>query len=187
MADTANQNEVETLREVDPSGLVIVKYPDPRLQAICTPLAKVDDSIRAVIDRMFKLMFDARGVGLAAPQVGLAVRVFVASPTFDAGDRRVYINPELLASDGVQDGEEGCLSFPGITCKVKRKKIVTVRAMDRDGNVFEETGEDLAARIFQHEVDHLDGRLLIDRMGTVAKLANRRALRELEEAFTDAQ
>ena len=183
MADIANRSEVERVLDVDASGLVVVKYPDPRLEQICMPLAKVDDSVRAVIHRMFELMFEARGVGLAAPQVGLAVRLFVASPTFDPADCRVYVNPEIIASDGAQDGEEGCLSFPGITCKIKRKKIVTVRALDRDGNVFEETGEDLPARIFQHEIDHLDGKLLVDRMGTVAKLANRRTLRELEEAF----
>jgi peptide deformylase len=183
MADIAKRNEVERVLDVDASGLAIVKYPDPRLERICEPLSRVDASVRAVIDRMFMLMFEARGVGLAAPQVGIAVRLFVASPAFDPDDRRVYVNPEIIASDGVQDGEEGCLSFPGINCKVKRKKIVTVRAMDRDGNVFEETGEDLPARIFQHEIDHLDGRLLVDRMGTVAKLANRRLLRELEEDF----
>jgi len=183
MADIANRNEVERVLDVDASGLFIVKYPDPRLAVTCEPLARVDDSVRAVIDRMIELMFEARGVGLAAPQVGIAARMFVASPTFDPADRRVYVNPEIIASDGVQDGEEGCLSFPGITCKVKRKKIVTVRAMDRDGNAFEEDGEDLTARIIQHEIDHLDGRLLVDRMGTVARLANRRLLRELEEDF----
>jgi peptide deformylase len=183
MADIANQNEAATVLDVDASGLVIVKYPDPRLRQTCAPLARVDDSVRAVLDRMFELMFAARGVGLAAPQVGLAVRLFVASPTFGPADRRVYVNPEIIASDAAQDGDEGCLSFPGITCKIKRKRIVTVRAMDRDGNLFEETGEDLPARIFQHEIDHLDGRLLVDRMGTVARLANRRTLRELEEAF----
>ena len=183
MADIANRNEVARVLDVDASGLVIVKYPDPRLGQICTPLARVDDCVRAVLDRMFELMFGAHGVGLAAPQVGLAVRLFVASPMFDPGDRRAYVNPEIIAFDGMQDGDEGCLSFPGITCKVKRKRIVTIRALDREGNVFEETSEDLPARIFQHEIDHLDGRLLIDRMGTVAKLANRRALRELEEDF----
>jgi len=185
MTDIANRGEVERVLDVDASGLVIVKYPDPRLEVVCTPLARVDDSVRAVLDRMFKLMFDARGVGLAGPQVGLAVRMFVASPTFDPADRRAYVNPEIIASDGVQDGDEGCLSFPGITCNIRRKKTVTIRAMDRDGNVFEEMGEDLAARVFQHEIDHLDGRLLVDRMGTVAKLANRRTLRELEEAFAE--
>ncbi len=169
--------------DVDPADLCIVRYPDPRLKQICTPLEKVDDSVLAVIDRMFELMFEFRGVGLAGPQVGLGVRLFVASPTFDPGDCRMYINPEIISSDGMQDGEEGCLSFPNISCRIKRKRVATIRALGRDGKVFEETGEDLLARIFQHETDHLSGRLLIDRMGTVAKLSNRRALKELEETF----
>ncbi len=183
MTDIENRKETDKALDADPASLCIVRYPDPRLSQICMPLEKVDDSVRAVIDRMFELMFGFRGVGLAAPQVGLLVRMFVASPTFDPGDRRVYVNPEIIASDGMQDGDEGCLSFPNISCRVKRKRVVTIRATGRDGKAFEETGEDLAARIFQHESDHLDGRLLIDRMGTVAKLANRRALKELEEAF----
>ena len=157
--------------------------PDPVLRRKAKRISALDTKIQKLIDDMLETTPAAWGVGLAAPQVGLAVRLFVASPAFDPADRRVYVNPEIIASDGVQDGDEGCLSFPGITCKVKRRKIVTIRAMDRDGNVFEETGEDLPARIFQHEIDHLEGRLLVDRMGTVAKLANRRALRELEEAF----
>jgi len=180
-----NQTAEETAKvlDINPADLCIVRYPDPRLKQICTPLEKVDDSVLAVIDRMFELMFEYRGVGLAGPQVGLEVRLFVASPTFDPGDRRVYINPEIISSDGLQDGDEGCLSFPNISCRIKRKKVATIRAMGRDGEVFEETGEDLLARIFQHETDHLNGQLLVDRMGTVAKLSNRRALKELESAF----
>lgn len=183
MTDVENRKETDEALDADPASLCIIRYPDPRLRQICEPLEKVDDSVRAVIDRMFELMFESRGVGLAAPQVGLTVRLFVASPTFVPDDRRVYVNPEIIASDGVQDSDEGCLSFPDISCRIKRKRVVTVQAMGRDGKAFEETGEDLAARIFQHEIDHLDGRLLVDRMGTVAKLANRRALKELEEAF----
>ena len=137
-------------------------------------------------EKMFELMFQARGVGLAAPQVGLTVRLFVASPTYEPTDQRVYINPSILSADGTQEGEEGCLSFPGIVCNIKRANVVTIQATNLDGQVFQETGEGLAARIFQHESDHLDGRLLTDRMGTVARLANRRALRDLEEEFAEA-
>jgi len=171
------------IRQVDPLALSIVHYPDPRLREICTPVDEVDDSVRALIDRMFELMFASRGVGLAAPQMGITARLFIASPTFEENDRRVYINPTIISTDGVQDGEEGCLSFPGIACKIKRKKIATIRALNRAGEQFEETAEDLAARILQHETDHLDGKLLVDRMGSVARLTHRRALRELEEKF----
>jgi len=186
MTDITNRKENEETNKAlcaDPAALCVIRYPDPRLRQVCAALERVDDSVRTVIDRMFELMFESRGVGLAGPQVGLMVRMFVASPTFGPEDRRMYVNPEIITSDGAQDGEEGCLSFPGISCKLKRKRVVTVRAMGRDGEFFEETAEDLPARIIQHEVDHLDGRLLIDRMGTVAKLANRRTLKELEEDF----
>jgi len=173
----------EIIRRVELSGLRIVKHPDPRLREACGELPGVSDALRALVDRMFELMFAARGVGLAAPQVGVSVRLFVASPSFEDADRRVYINPRLLTLEGSQDGDEGCLSFPGISCRVKRANVATIRAMGLDGNVFEETGMELLARIFQHEMDHLDGTLLVNRMGSLAKLAHRRALKELEEDF----
>lgn len=183
MTESSNSKSPERILDVDPAGLVVVKYPDPILNQVAAPLPGVDDSVRAVIDRMFEIMFETRGVGLAGPQVGLGIRLFVASPSFHPDDRHVYVNPEIINADGVQEDEEGCLSVPGVNGKIKRKRIATIRALDRDGNEFEETGEDLTARIFQHETDHLNGKLLIDRMGTVARLANRRALRDLEKAF----
>lgn len=179
----SEKDKAVTVLDVNPSSLAIIKYPDPRLQEVAEPLPGVDDNVRAIIDRMFELMFAARGVGLAAPQVALGVRLIVASPTFQQDDRRVFINPEIVDSDGTQDGEEGCLSLPGVNCKIKRKRVVTVRALDREGIVFEQTAEDLPARIIQHEIDHLDGKLLTDRMSTVAKLVSRRTLKELEAAY----
>ena len=176
----------EKIAQIDPAELKVIHYPDPRLKETCTPLERIDDSVRALIDRMFELMFEYRGVGLAAPQVGVTVRLFVASPTFEPEDRRVYINPRIVDGEGSQTGEEGCLSFPGISCKVRRQKIATIHALDREGAEFEETGEDLTARIFQHEIDHLEGRLLVDRMGSVSRLAHRKALKELQEAFEGA-
>jgi peptide deformylase len=143
--------------------LAIIKYPDPRLREMCSEIGEVNDEVRALAERMFELMFESRGVGLAAPQVGITSRMFVASPSFAEDDRRVYINPRIVDLAGSQDGEEGCLSFPGVACK--------------------ETGEELVARIFQHETDHLDGRLLVERMGSVARLANRRLLKDLETAY----
>lgn len=177
----------EQINATDIDALRIVHYPDPRLMQMCRPLDVVDAAVRRLAAKMFELMFDFHGVGLAGPQVGLTVRLFVASPTFDPSDLRVYINPRILSSEGSQDGEEGCLSFPGISCTIKRANIATIEATDLDGQVFQETGEGLTARIFQHESDHLDGRLLVDRMGSVAKLANRRALKDLEEEFAEAK
>jgi len=175
-------NGNEKIRQADLPCLKIIYYGDPRLREICTPIDEVDSSVRALVERMFELMFSSRGVGLAAPQVGVTVRLFIASPTFQTDDRRVYINPRIISVDGWQDGEEGCLSFPGITCRIKRRRLATIEATDLDGKAFEETGEELTARIFQHETDHLNGELLVDRMGSVARLANRRALKQLEEA-----
>ena len=174
----------ERIRQADLDKLRIIHYPDPRLREACTPVEPVDESVRALAEKMIELMAAASGVGLAAPQVGVTVRLFVAVPTEDPTDRRVYINPEIVAVDGAQDGEEGCLSFPDISCRIKRYETATIRARGLDGELFEETGTGLTARIYQHESDHLDGRLLVDRMGTVAKLAARRALKDLEEEFT---
>ena len=177
--DLVNAADIDSLR--------IIRYPDPRLQTMCAPLAVVDGAVRRLAAKMFELMFQARGVGLAAPQVGLTVRLFVASPSFEPSDLRVYVNPRIVSMEGTQDGEEGCLSFPGISCNIKRAEISVIEATNLEGQLFQETGEGLAARIFQHESDHLDGRLLVDRMGSVAKLSNRRALKELEEEFAEAK
>ncbi len=172
------------IHAADPAQLRIIHYPDPRLRETCTPVDDpTDPAVGELVSRMFELMFESRGVGLAAPQVGVTVRLFVASPTFDPSDCHVFINPEIVAVDGRQDGEEGCLSFPDIHCKVRRHDTVTLRAAGLDGEIFEQTGKELTARIFEHESDHLDGRLLVDRMSRVAKLANRRALGNLEAAF----
>jgi peptide deformylase len=173
----------EKIRQADLDTLRVVHYPDPRLREVSTPIEQIDESVRALTEKMFDLMVVASGVGLAAPQVGVTVRLFVGIPTEDPNDRRVYINPEIVAVDGSDDGDEGCLSFPGITCRVKRFETATIRAQGLDGELFEETGTGLAARIYQHESDHLDGRLLVDRMGTVAKLAARRTLKDLVEEY----
>ena len=166
-------------------SLKIIHYPDRRLGEESTGVDEVDAEVRELVDKMFELMFAAPGVGLAAPQVGITIRLFIASPTAEDSDRGVYVNPEIVSVQGAQENEEGCLSIPGVTCKLKRPGIVTIRAMSLEGEVFEETAEGLLARIFMHELDHLDGRLILERMGAVAKLASRRTLKELEEQFTE--
>lgn len=175
------------IKRVNVAALQIIYYGDPRLEEVCTPVDAVDESVRALVERMFELMFAASGVGLAAAQVGVTVRLFVASPTVSPADRHVYINPEIIAVDGWQDGEEGCLSFPGMQCRIKRRNTATIRATNLDGETFEETAEALAARIIQHEMDHLEGRLLVDRMGSVARLAHRMALNELRQRHAEAK
>lgn len=171
------------LQSIDIPNLGLVKYPDPRLREACRVVEQFGDPLRALVARMFEVMYRSGGVGLAAPQVGLSLRLFVANPTLEPDDERVYVNPELIANSGSQDGDEGCLSFPGVSCKVKRYNVTTIRAQDVEGAAFEETGEELLARIFQHEYDHLEGVLLVDRMSPVAKIANRRLLKELEGSY----
>jgi len=176
----------DKIQAADLASLQVIKYPDPRLREICTPVETIDEPLIRLVERMWQLMLDSRGVGLAAPQVGVTVRLFAASPSFSPEDLRVYINPRIIEVSGTVEEEEGCLSFPQVFTKVKRNATLRVEAIDLEGNTFQEDCDDLHSRIVQHEIDHLDGRLLIDRMGTVSKLANRRALKELEAQFDSA-
>lgn len=163
--------------------LSIVHYPHAVLRQKAEPIAEVTDEIKAVAAKMIELMHQAPGVGLAAPQVGLPWRMFVANPTGEEGDDRVYINPELISPGGGNAArDEGCLSLPNITVEVTRPAEITIRATDLKGQAFEESGSDLLARIWQHEYDHLDGVLIIDKMSPMDRMANRRAIKELEEA-----
>ena len=172
------------LENVDISALSLVKYPDPVLMEVCRPVSAVDERIGRLARRMFEVMYSSRGVGLAAPQVGVPIRLFVANPSDQPGEQEgVYVNPEIVAACGSEVGEEGCLSLPMVTCKVKRATQVTVRATDLEGRPFEHSAEGLLARVFQHEMDHLNGILLSDRMSPVARLANRRTLKELREEY----
>ena len=172
---------------LDVSKLRLIHYPDPRLKEVCEPVRDPSArGVRRLIERMWELLIKHSGVGLAGPQVGVTVRLFVTSPTCQTGDLHAYINPRIVSAEGSQEEPEGCLSFPGISCPIKRSNIVTVEAVRPDGEIFRETAEGLAARIIQHECDHLDGRLLVDRMGSVAKLTNRRALKQLEADFAKA-
>lgn len=170
----------------DLDSLKVVKYPDPRLREVCTPIDEITDDVRSLAAKMKEIMFANNGVGLAASQVGVTVRLFVTSPSFQEDDFHVYINPEIISSEKPITDEEGCLSFPGIYCKIKRPSVVTVRALDLDGNEIREIYTELAARAFQHELDHLNGILLADRMGSLARMVNRSALAELAEEYQAA-
>ncbi len=166
--------------------LKIVLWPDPRLRKISQPVTAIDASISSLSARMFELMREAKGVGLAAPQVGWNIRLFVANPTGQPGDDKVYINPELRDADGEADEEEGCLSLPGITATILRSTTMKIRAQGLDGQWFEETSDAFPARVWQHEFDHLNGTLLMDRMGPAEKMAAKKKLKELEDKFAEA-
>ena len=170
------------LENIDLSALTITRYPAGVLAQPTRLVEVFDEKLAALTRRMFELMYQAKGVGLAGTQVGLSLRLFVANPNGAPGEgEAVYVNPRILSMDGSAVGEEGCLSVPGIQVKIKRATRVTIRAQDLSGKEFEQTGEGLLARIFQHETDHLDGTLVVNRMSVVARLANRRTLKELEE------
>ncbi|MBX6332896.1 MAG: peptide deformylase [Gemmatimonadaceae bacterium] len=157
----------------------------PILRQETRPVEVVTDEIRRLIDDMFATMYAAKGIGLAAPQVGRSERLTV----IDVGDDRqlVLINPEIVLAEGKQRAEEGCLSIPDIYGEVERAARVVVRALDRDGKPFELEGTELLARCIQHEVDHLHGRLFIDYLSVVkrrAALAKWEKLRKGEKSHT---
>jgi peptide deformylase len=163
--------------------LKIIHWPDPRLLKISKPVENFDASLRLLAQKMLDLMRAAKGVGLAAPQVGMNLRLFVANPDGQPGNDRVYVNPILSDPSGQDEAEEGCLSLPGIHVNVVRSKTIRIAAQDLDGKSFDQEECGYLARIWQHEFDHLNGTLLTDRMGPVARMANRKVLKEMEDEY----
>jgi len=175
---------MDPLADVDLSSLSIVKYPAEVLRRESLPVEATDERLGELAREMFRIMYAAKGVGLAAPQVGVGVRLFVANPQgAPGGPEGVFINPRIIDREGQALLEEGCLSVPGVRSRIKRNAVITVAAVDLAGRPFEMTGEGLLARIFQHEVDHLAGTLILNRMSAVARLANRRTIKDLEEEY----
>jgi peptide deformylase len=164
----------------DPASLEIVNYPAPVLKQVAANVEEFDDWLRAVVSRMKNLMVEHKGVGLAAPQVGLPLRLFIWSPEGELAEAKAFINPEFSQERGKVDGEEGCLSLPDIRAKITRFEHVKVSALDEFGKPFEMDLDEFPARIVQHENDHLEGILILDRMSPVAKLKNRVKIAELE-------
>jgi peptide deformylase len=176
-------------------SLRIVEFPDPVLRRRAAEVPAITDEVRQVAGRMVELMREAEGVGLAAPQVGLAWRLFVAEVPENEEEGRtaqgeapsattgpvVYVNPVLSAPGGeLEPFVEGCLSLPEIRGEVRRPALVTITATGLDGRVFTQRGSGLLARCWQHEVDHLDGVLILDRMSQASRLKNRKKIRDLE-------
>jgi peptide deformylase len=162
----------------------ILHYPDPRLREKARPVAEITTEIRQLIEDMAETMYAAPGVGLAATQIGEAHRIFVIDIASDdePSQLRVFINPEIVARDGDLVWEEGCLSFPGVTEDIDRAAKIRVRALGVDGKPFELEAEQLLAVAVQHELDHLDGVLMIDRMGALKKRIVDRKMRRRESS-----
>jgi peptide deformylase len=159
--------------------LEILEFPDPRLRTVAKPVEKVDDELRKLIDDMFETMYACPGIGLAATPVDVHQRLIVMDLSEDQTQPRVFINPEITPlTDEVAPYEEGCLSVPGFYEKVQRPARVHIKALDRDGNTFEEEADELLATCIQHEIDHLDGKLFVD---YVSRLKRDRIKKKLEK------
>ncbi len=157
----------------------IVTYPDPVLRETAEPVGQIDQKILDLLDQMQESMYEDEGVGLAAPQVGVSKRIIVV----DGGEGLVnLINPEIISSNDETEGvEEGCLSLPGIRVTVSRPTEVTVTGMNEKGEPVRYEASDLMARIFQHEIDHLNGTLIIDHLSTLQRGLLKSKLRQLEK------
>jgi peptide deformylase len=158
----------------------VVCYPSDVLRQKADNVTEFDEALRQTARDMIETMYAANGVGLAAQQVGLTIRMAVLNCDGKPGDELVLVNPEIIDSSGKLTSEEGCLSFPGIFSKIQRAAQVKVRYQDLDGNEQTLEAGGLPARAVQHELDHLDGVLICDRMSRVQRMANRRALKMLE-------
>lgn len=173
----------------------IVQFPHPALRFPSRPLTAIDQEVRRVAGEMLELMYNARGLGLAANQVAWPFQLFVMNPDHEQpGQERVLINPVILERKGTIEGEEGCLSFPDLFQKVRRAKVVKVQAYDLEGKLVEIVTSslpsplaELTSRVLQHEYDHLHGTLFIDKMGPLGKLSARNDLKKFEHQFRKAQ
>jgi peptide deformylase len=161
----------------------IVLYPDPVLKRRCASVEDFGPGPRKLAEHMLRLMHQAEGVGLAAPQVGVSLRLFVCNVTPDPAQDRVFVNPRFLDLSGADESAEGCLSLPGVNVAMRRASRAVMEAQDLDGRFVQVTAEGLLARVWQHETDHLDGILIIDHMSAADAIANRKAIRQLKADF----
>jgi peptide deformylase len=186
MSETKTEIEATTVVSTDADGTKvhpIVKYPDPVLSKKGAPVTEFGPELAQFVEEMWASMYAAHGIGLAAPQIGVSKRITVIDVSFKErpDERLVLINPEIIAREGKQFEEEGCLSLPEIREKVQRAARVKVRAQDVNGEFFEAEGEELLARAMQHEIDHLDGVLFIDRISTLKRDLVKRRIRKLQK------
>ena len=159
----------------------ITHYPAEVLARRAEPVEEIDDNIRRLVEKMTDIMLKNKGVGLAAPQAGVPLRLFIISLDGSREKVTVYINPIVTPDGELGSTEEGCLSVPGIYTKIRRYKKCKVTATNLDGNEFKERAEGLHARALQHEYDHIEGMTIVNRMAQTAKIAHRRQLKKLTE------
>ncbi|RTZ62521.1 MAG: peptide deformylase [Gammaproteobacteria bacterium] len=149
--------------------LDIIKYPDPRLHMVADEVTDINQDTRQLVADMAQTMYEAPGIGLAAPQVDRLLRVIVVDISEDRNDLRAFINPEIIEKDGTKECEEGCLSVPGIYASIQRAERIKVRALNTDGKVFELEADGLLGVCIQHEIDHLDGKVFVDYLSRIKR------------------
>ena len=166
---------------IDVDKCKITYYPATVLRGRAAPVEKIDENIRRLVAKMGEILVEKKGIGLAAPQAGVPLRLFIVSLTGKREDVRAYINPTVTPHGDLDEAEEGCLSVPGIWAKIRRYKKATVTATGLDGRQFTEDAEGLYARCLQHEYDHIEGTVIVNRMGEAARIAHRRQLKKLAD------
>lgn len=166
--------------------LPILHYPDPRLHKVAARLERIDDEIRKLINNMAETMYSVPGVGLAATQVDVHLRIIVIDISESRDQLRVFVNPELIAASGVVEREEGCLSVPDVYEKVRRAERVTVRAQDAEGRPYTLEAEGLLAVCIQHEMDHLEGKVFVEKLSRLKQARIRARLRKQERRPVEA-
>jgi len=176
--------------EIVTSALKIVHYPHPALRHKTRPLTGIDKKITTLAAAMLDLMYEHKGLGLAAPQVGVPFAMFVCNVAGDPAVKDaefVFLNPVIVERKGSMEGEEGCLSFPGLYRKVRRARSIVGQAYNLQGELVTMEASELASRLWQHETDHLDGILFIDKLGPVGQLASKGELAAFEQEYRKAQ
>ncbi len=167
--------------------LDVLHFPDPRLRTVAKAVERVDDNIRRIVDNMFETMYDAPGVGLAATQVNIHRRIVVMDVSEDKNQPLCLINPEILESDGTQEGDEGCLSVPDQFETVQRAEFVKIRFQDREGKWEELEAHALLSVCVQHEIDHLNGKLFIDYLSPLKRNRIRKKLEKMAKQEQSAR
>lgn len=167
--------------DIDVDKCKMTRYPEKVLAGRAKPVEKIDDNIRSLVAKMTELMIEHKGIGFAAPQAGVGLRLFIISLDGSREKVRVFINPTVTTQGSLVVNEEGCLSIPQVYTRIKRYSQATVTATDLDGREFTEQADGLYARALQHEYDHIEGFTIADRMGTTAKISHRKQLKKLVE------
>lgn len=166
---------------IDVEKCQMTHYPAGVLAQRAKPVEKIDDNIRRLVDKMVELMLKNKGVGFAAPQAGVSLRLFIISLDGSRENVRVFVNPTVTPIGELDANEEGCLSVPGIYAKIRRYIRCDVTATDLDGNEFKNQAEGLYARALQHEYDHIEGMTIVNRMDQTSRIAHRKQLKKLRE------